>query len=198
MEHENESLGKQIEDVQPSANDDLNALMSRDVKVELERKDGKIKQLSQDNDKLEAYSKQTLANFQEKFMVALQECKKQLKEKHEKIEDVQPGANDDLAALMSRDMKAELKRKDCKIKQLSQDKAKFEAYSKQTLVKFKEKYMVALQECKKQLKEKHEKIEQLDMRAAVEKAAQEREEKLVSSSMYELGLLILQNNSAQR
>jgi len=114
------------------------------------------------------------------------------------VEDVQPGANDGVNALMSRDIKAELERKDSKIRLLSQDKAKLEAYSKQTLAKFQEKYMVALQECKKQLKEKSEKIEQLEMRAAVEKAAQKREEQLLSSSMYELGLSILQNNLAQR
>lgn len=99
---------------------------------------------------------------------------------------------------MSQSHKSELERKDAKIKQLSQEKAKLEAYSKMTLAKFQEKYMVAIQECKKQLKEKTEKIEQLEMRAAVEKAGHKREEQLLSSSIYELGLSIMQNNLSKR
>jgi protein HOOK3 len=92
------------------------------------------------------------------------------------------------------DVKREIEQRDAKISQLSQDKAKLEAYSKMTLAKFQEKYMVALQECKRQLKEKTEKIEQLEMRAAVEKAGHKREEQLLSSSIYELGLSIMQGN----
>mmetsp|Transcript_9661 Transcript_9661/g.13950 ORF Transcript_9661/g.13950 Transcript_9661/m.13950 type:complete len:100 (-) Transcript_9661:71-370(-) len=99
---------------------------------------------------------------------------------------------------MSQSLKSELERKDAKIKQLSQEKAKLEAYSKMTLAKFQEKYMVAIQECKKQLKEKTEKIEQLEMRSAVEKAGHKREEQLLSSSIYELGLSIMQNNLSKR
>ncbi len=78
------------------------------------------------------------------------------------------------------------------------DKAKLEAYSKMTLAKFQEKYTVALQECKKQLKEKAEKIEQLEMRAAVEKAGHKREEQLLSSFIYELGLSIMQGNLTRK
>jgi len=42
------------------------------------------------------------------------------------------------------------------------------------------------------LKEKHDKIEALEMRSAAEKTAQKREERLLSSSIYELGLAIMQ------
>jgi len=100
--------------------------------------------------------------------------------------------------VVSHDIKREIEQRDAKINQLSQDKAKLEAYSKMTLAKFQEKYMVALQECKKQLKEKTEKIEQLEMRAAVEKAGHKREEQLLSSSIYELGLSIMQGNLTRK
>ena len=99
------------------------------------------------------------------------------------------------------DMRAELEKRDLKIKQLSRDKLKLEQYSKNTLAKFQEKYLVALQECKKQLKEKHEEREALEMKASVEKTAHKREEQLLSSTIYELGVSILQNklsSSTQR
>lgn len=110
------------------------------------------------------------------------------------ISILQAGSNAAINDVMSHDIKSEIEKRDAKINQLSQDKAKLEAYSKMTLAKFQEKYMVALQECKKQLKEKTEKIEQLEMRAAVEKAGHKKEEQLLSSSIYELGLSIMQGN----
>jgi len=40
--------------------------------------------------------------------------------------------------------------------------------------------------------EKHDKIEALEMRSAAEKSNQKKEEKLVSSTVYELGLALMQ------
>jgi protein HOOK3 len=73
------------------------------------------------------------------------------------------------------------------------DKDKLEAYTKRTLAKFQDKYLVALQECKAKLKEKQDKIEVLEQRSASERTAQKREERLLSSTIYELGLAIMQN-----
>ena len=89
-------------------------------------------------------------------------------------------------------LKADLKKKEAEKEKLGRDKEKLEAYTKKTLSKFQEKYLVALQECKSKLKEKHDKIESLEMRSAAEKTAQKREERLLSSSIYELGLAIMQ------
>ena len=89
-------------------------------------------------------------------------------------------------------LQAELKKKDAATAKLSSDKDKLESYTKKTLSKFQEKYLVALQECKAKLKEKHDKIEALEIRSAAEKSSQKREEKLLSSSIYELGLTIMQ------
>eukprot|EP00560_Eucampia_antarctica_P008435 CAMPEP_0197825240 /NCGR_PEP_ID=MMETSP1437-20131217/2351_1 /TAXON_ID=49252 ORGANISM="Eucampia antarctica, Strain CCMP1452" /NCGR_SAMPLE_ID=MMETSP1437 /ASSEMBLY_ACC=CAM_ASM_001096 /LENGTH=615 /DNA_ID=CAMNT_0043425155 /DNA_START=171 /DNA_END=2018 /DNA_ORIENTATION=- len=95
-------------------------------------------------------------------------------------------------------LKADLKKKETEKEKLGSDKEKLEAYTKKTLSKFQEKYLVALQECKAKLKEKHDKIEALEMRSAAEKTAQKREERLLSSSIYELGLAIMQQRLKER
>jgi len=92
----------------------------------------------------------------------------------------------------------QLKEEQERSKKISSDKDKLEAYTKKTLHKFQEKYLVALQECKTKLKDKHEKIEALEARQAAERSAQKREERLLSSTIYELGLAIMQNKLAKR
>jgi HOOK protein. len=89
-------------------------------------------------------------------------------------------------------LQAELKKKDAATAKLASDKDKLETYTKKTLSKFQEKYLVALQECKAKLKEKHDKIEALEIRSAAEKSNQKKEEKLLSSTIYELGLALMQ------
>mmetsp|Transcript_37949 Transcript_37949/g.85386 ORF Transcript_37949/g.85386 Transcript_37949/m.85386 type:complete len:565 (-) Transcript_37949:24-1718(-) len=91
------------------------------------------------------------------------------------------------------ELKKELAAKEDEVSRLVNDKEKLEAYTKKTLQKFQEKYLVALQDCKAKLREKHERIEALEMRSASEKVAAKREEKLVSSALYELGLTMMQN-----
>ncbi|KAL3792752.1 hypothetical protein ACHAWO_002357 [Cyclotella atomus] len=88
--------------------------------------------------------------------------------------------------------------KDAEIKKLQDDKEKLEHYTKRTLQKFQEKYLVALQDCKTKLKEKADKIEALEMRSANEKVAQKREEKLISSAIFELGLGMMQQKLNKR
>ena len=83
-------------------------------------------------------------------------------------------------------------------KKIVSDKDKLEAYTKRTLAKFQDKYLVALQECKAKLKEKQDKIELLESRSATEKTAQKREERLLSSTIFELGLSIMQNRLKDR
>lgn len=95
-------------------------------------------------------------------------------------------------------LKAQLKKKEAATAKLASDKEKLEAYTKKTLAKFQEKYLVALQECKAKLKEKHDKIEALEMRSAAEKSTQKREEKLLSSTIYEMGLTLMQEKLKNR
>jgi len=95
-------------------------------------------------------------------------------------------------------MKAQLEKKIAENKKIVSDKDKLEAYTKRTLAKFQDKYLVALQECKAKLKEKQDKIELLESRSATEKTAQKREERLLSSTIFELGLSIMQNRLKDR
>lgn len=92
----------------------------------------------------------------------------------------------------------ELAAKEVEKTKISTDKEKLEAYTKRTLSKFQEKYLVALQECKAKLKEKQDKIEALENRSSSEKTAQKREERLLSSTIYELGLAIMQDRLKER
>ena len=95
-------------------------------------------------------------------------------------------------------MKANISRLKMENEKLARDKEKLEGYTKKTLAKFQEKYLVALQECKHKLKEKHDKIEALEMRNAAEKNAMRREERLLSTTIYELGLAMMQNRLKER
>jgi DNA repair exonuclease SbcCD ATPase subunit len=95
-------------------------------------------------------------------------------------------------------MQVELAAKEKENAKISSDKDKLEAYTKRTLAKFQDKYLVALQECKAKLKEKQDKIEVLETRSASERTAQKREERLLSSTIYELGLAIMQNKLKDR
>jgi protein HOOK3 len=95
-------------------------------------------------------------------------------------------------------LKDELHKKIAENKKIVSDKDKLEAYTKRTLAKFQDKYLVALQECKAKLKEKQDKIEILESRSATEKTAQKREERLLSSTIFELGLSIMQNRLKDR
>lgn len=95
-------------------------------------------------------------------------------------------------------LKEQLEKKAAENKKIVSDKDKLEAYTKRTLAKFQDKYLVALQECKAKLKEKQDKIELLESRSATEKTAQKREERLLSSTIFELGLSIMQNRLKDR
>lgn len=96
------------------------------------------------------------------------------------------------------ELQKQLSDKETELAKLVSDKEKLETYTKKTLQKFQEKYLVALQECKAKLKEKHDKIEALENRIANEKAAQKREEKLLSSAIFELGMGIMSNRLGKR
>jgi protein HOOK3 len=95
-------------------------------------------------------------------------------------------------------LQQQLDKKTAENKKIVSDKDKLEAYTKRTLAKFQDKYLVALQECKAKLKEKQDKIELLESRSATEKTSQKREERLLSSTIFELGLSIMQNRLKDR
>lgn len=95
-------------------------------------------------------------------------------------------------------LQVDIKERESMANKLTTDKEKLEAYTKKTLHKFQEKYLVALQECKAKLKDKHDKIEALEARQSAERSAQKREERLLSSTIYELGLSIMQHRLTKK
>lgn len=50
------------------------------------------------------------------------------------------------------------------VNNLQTDKEKLESYTKKTLHKFQDKYMVAISHCKQQISEKNEKIDYLEVK----------------------------------
>lgn len=59
-------------------------LTIKSLKEKLKEKETTINKLSSDKEKLEAYTKKSLTNVQEKYMLAIKTCKDQIKEKDEK------------------------------------------------------------------------------------------------------------------
>mmetsp|Transcript_659 Transcript_659/g.1038 ORF Transcript_659/g.1038 Transcript_659/m.1038 type:complete len:600 (+) Transcript_659:484-2283(+) len=114
------------------------------------------------------------------------------------VASVSPAADTSALQAEIATLKEELAKKTKENEKIGSDKDKLEAYTKRTLAKFQDKYLVALQECKAKLKEKQDKIEVLESRSATEKTAQKREERLLSSTIYELGLAIMQNRLKER
>lgn len=152
-----------------------------------------------------------LSAEQKEKMVRLEYENKKLKDELEALKKTEPAvaaaataaapvATGDAAALQAEiaSLKDQLAKKEAENKKIGSDKDKLEAYTKRTLAKFQDKYLVALQECKAKLKEKQDKIEVLESRSATEKTAQKREERLLSSTIYELGLAIMQTRLKER
>mmetsp|Transcript_18218 Transcript_18218/g.37892 ORF Transcript_18218/g.37892 Transcript_18218/m.37892 type:complete len:663 (+) Transcript_18218:160-2148(+) len=87
---------------------------------------------------------------------------------------------------------SELKAKEEASAKLREEKANIQSFYKQTLQKFQDKYLVALQGCRQKVKDERARCEMLEERLKRDKASQKREEKLMSATVYELGLRIMQ------
>jgi hypothetical protein len=86
------------------------------------------------------------------------------------------------------ELKKQLKNKEGSINELSSDKRKLENYIKKTLAAVQAKYMLMIETHKDQIKEKDAKIGRLERRLKEDRAAQKREEDLVVSAFYEVGI----------
>ena len=87
-----------------------------------------------------------------------------------------------------------LKEKESVINRLEQDKNKLENYSKQALSTFKDKYIQALQKLKLEKKQLEENVNYLKAKNEKDQETHRREERLVISSVYEVGLRIMDKN----
>jgi len=152
---------------------------------------------------VEGFNSQTPMSAEQREKIMRMEIEnKKLKEEVEALKSsgAVTSTSADTSALEAeiKTLKEQLEKKTAENKKIGSDKDKLEAYTKRTLAKFQDKYLVALQECKAKLKEKQDKIEILESRSATEKTAQKREERLLSSTIYELGLAIMQNRLKER
>ena len=85
-----------------------------------------------------------------------------------------------------------LKAKDAAVESALKEKAKIQNYTSSVLSKFQDKYLVALTQCKRKLKDEQAKAEALEAKLKQDKALSRREEKLLSSSIYTVGMRILE------
>eukprot|EP00752_Nemacystus_decipiens_P004800 g4368.t1 len=95
-------------------------------------------------------------------------------------------------SMTAQSLEDRLKQRETEVNNLQTDKEKLESYTKKTLHKFQDKYMVAISHCKTQIAEKNEKIDYLESKISQDKAASKREERLLMSSVYELGMDIIE------
>lgn len=182
--------------------------MFEDELAELRAQQANNSTLSEDDPALagmEGFDAGDSVKNKEKFM-RLEIENKQLKDEIEQLKaggataNAAPAASGDSSELRKEieRLKEEVVLKEKENAKIGSDKDKLETYTKRTLAKFQDKYLVALQECKAKLKEKQDKIEVLESRSTSEKTAQKREERLLSSTIYELGLAIMQNRLKER
>ncbi|GMI47598.1 hypothetical protein TrCOL_g4657 [Triparma columacea] len=107
-----------------------------------------------------------------------------------KREEKQKGEIDSFKEAVAK-LTASLKTSSSTISKLKSDRLNIEAYTKQTITRFQDKYLVALQGCRQKVKDERARAEGLEERMERDKASQKREERLLSATIYELGLRIM-------
>jgi protein HOOK3 len=95
-------------------------------------------------------------------------------------------------------LEAKLEEKEGTINRLEQEKGKLESYAKRTLIAFKDKYMAALQGMKQEKKDLEDRLVALTARAEQNQETARREERLVLSAVYDLGLRIMDKKIADQ
>ena len=119
------------------------------------------------------------------------------KEAFERERKVFSDEKESLAAAVKKLTEA-VKAKDAKVEEALKEKAKIQNYTSSVLSKFQDKYLVALTQCKRKLKDEKARAEALEAKLGQDRAQNKREEKLLSSSIYELGMFMLQEQQVQQ
>ena len=96
-------------------------------------------------------------------------------------------ANQQALALTIEKMQGVLKKSESDKNKLASDKEKLESYTKKALHNVQDKYMLAIQTIKEQLKEKDERIVRLTDQYKQFRHQSQREAQLMSSAIYEVG-----------
>lgn len=87
-----------------------------------------------------------------------------------------------------------LKESEAKFNKLEHDKEKLENFAKRSLMSFKEKYMTALQKYKNEKIGMEQKLQKLEDKLEKDQEIYRREERLMLSAMYEMGVRIMDRN----
>lgn len=87
-----------------------------------------------------------------------------------------------------------VRNKESTIVSLTQDKEKIETYSKQYFSTFRDKYMAAITKIKQEKNDLQEKLAFLEAKYYKTIETTRKEERLILSSMYELGVRIIDKN----
>jgi len=162
--------------------------------LEVQRKEAEVSNVALA--KLDSNSKAALAKVESDSKGGMEKLQSEIKELTGK-NDTHEGQAKSLQEAISK-LTTSLKTADASITKLKGDRSNIEVYTKQTLHKFQEKYLVALQGCRQKLKDERARNEQLEERLQRDKASQKREERLLSASVYELGLRILSERAQKR
>ena len=80
------------------------------------------------------------------------------------------------------------KEKETVINLLEQDKSKLETFTKRTLAHFREKFMQSLETVRQEKATLENQLQEVILRYQTNKNIAEKEEKLIMSAMYEIGL----------
>ncbi|CAM9952860.1 unnamed protein product, partial [Discosporangium mesarthrocarpum] len=138
---------------------------------------------------------QTLGEMEGNPRSAAQEDKSQAKLKlmAEEMERLRTQAEErERLAMTVQSLEDVLKEKETQVNNLQADKEKLESYTKKTLHKFNDKYTIALKQYKAQIDEKQGKIEHLEQKMQKDKETAKWEERLLMSSVYELGMDVIE------
>jgi excinuclease UvrABC helicase subunit UvrB len=95
-------------------------------------------------------------------------------------------------------LEEELINKDASIVSLTQDKEKIEIFSKQYFSTFRDKYVAAITAIKREKNDLQEKLAFLQAKFDKTVDTTRKEERLLLSSMYELGVRIMDKNIQQK
>lgn len=94
--------------------------------------------------------------------------------------------------LVVQQMTDQLKERESAINEKDAKIDKLESYTKRTLQKFSKQYMEKLQSMSTVVKERNEKIEYLENKLKMDRENHKREDRLLSSALYELGMDIME------
>ncbi|GMH81465.1 hypothetical protein TrST_g12019 [Triparma strigata] len=204
-----ETAKKQLEEVRAEAAKNVEEVRAEAVKsieeakAELSKEVEAAKKATADalvqKDELRVANQRKVADLEEAKAKVEADAKKEADEARKGADEAQAEiikATDSMNSFKEavEKLTSEAKMRDSENATLKTEKAKIETYTKSVLHKFQEKYLAALTQCKEKLKEEREKSKFLEEKIETQRKETDREKKLLSSSIFELGLKMMENS----